>query len=110
MIYKNISTFRKTFHGVTFNPGEIKSVPGYINDMSFIRVSSLPKEPPQGNEKANKKISKPEKKPQAKPSENKKVESSKKKEEKLEEPKKVEEVKETEKIKEEKLDGTDSNQ
>lgn len=110
MIYKNISTFRKTFHGVTFNPGETKAVPGYINDMSFIRVSSLPKEPPKGTGKANKQTSKPEKKVQAKTPEPKKVESSKQKEVKPEPPKKVEEVKQENKIKEEKLDGTDSNQ
>ena len=31
MFYKNISTSVKTFHGVTFKPGEIKEVSEYIN-------------------------------------------------------------------------------
>lgn len=36
--YKNISNSPKTFYGVTFNPNEIKEVPGYINHISMIRV------------------------------------------------------------------------
>lgn len=42
MFYKNISSATKTFYGVTFNPGEIKEVPGYINDKSF-RCCAAPK-------------------------------------------------------------------
>lgn len=38
MRYKNISPFVKTFHGVTFNPGEIKDVCGNINDPAMIIV------------------------------------------------------------------------
>lgn len=47
MLYKNISLTRKTFHGVTFEPGETKEVPGYINNRGFIRVAEMPKEPPK---------------------------------------------------------------
>lgn len=36
--YKNISYSAKTFYGVKFEPGETKSVPGYINCASFVRV------------------------------------------------------------------------
>jgi len=42
MIYKNISACKKTFYGVVFNPGDIKEVPGYINDRQMIVESSLP--------------------------------------------------------------------
>ena len=36
--YKNISFSAKTFYGVKFAPGELQSVPGYINDPSMVRV------------------------------------------------------------------------
>ena len=36
--YKNISNSPKTFYGVTFNPNDIKEVPGYINHINMIRV------------------------------------------------------------------------
>ena len=36
--YKNLSKAVKTFYGVTFLPGDVKSVSGYINDLKFIRV------------------------------------------------------------------------
>ena len=36
--YKNISYSAKTFYGVKFEPGETKSVPGYINCASLVRV------------------------------------------------------------------------
>lgn len=36
--YKNISYSAKTFYGVKFEPGEIKEVPGYINDAKMVRV------------------------------------------------------------------------
>lgn len=36
--YKNLSNAVKTFYGVTFLPGDVKSVPGYINNLKFIRV------------------------------------------------------------------------
>lgn len=39
MKYKNVSRIVKTFHGVTFQPGETKSVTNYINDISMIRVT-----------------------------------------------------------------------
>lgn len=38
MYYKNVSYSEKTFYGVTFKPGEIKQVPGYINDLHMIKV------------------------------------------------------------------------
>lgn len=37
--YKNIGTVTKTFYGVKIAPGETKSVPGFINSKSFVRVS-----------------------------------------------------------------------
>lgn len=36
--YKNISFSAKTFYGVKFEPGEIKSVPGYINCHGMVRI------------------------------------------------------------------------
>ena len=36
--YKNLSNAVKTFYGVTFLPGDVKSVPGYIDNLKFIRV------------------------------------------------------------------------
>lgn len=36
--YKNISFSAKTFYGMRFEPGEIKSVPGYINCQSMVRI------------------------------------------------------------------------
>ena len=36
MLYKNISHSVKTFYGVTFKPGEIKEVPGFINNNKMI--------------------------------------------------------------------------
>ena len=38
MFYKNVSYSAKTFHGVTFQPGEIKEVSEYINDVFMVRV------------------------------------------------------------------------
>lgn len=38
MFYKNLAYSEKTFYGVTFKPGEIKEVPGFINDDNFIAV------------------------------------------------------------------------
>lgn len=36
--YRNISFSAKTFYGVRFEPGEVKSVPGYINSASMLRI------------------------------------------------------------------------
>ena len=48
MFYKNNSFVAKTFYGVTFQPGEIKDVPGYVNDKDFKRVASpVKQEPPK---------------------------------------------------------------
>ncbi len=41
MTYKNVSYKQKTFYGVTFKPGDTKSVKGYINDPKMILVSSI---------------------------------------------------------------------
>lgn len=38
MTYKNASLTTKTFYGVAFEPGQIKDVPGYINDTKFILI------------------------------------------------------------------------
>ena len=47
LVYKNNSISVKTFYGVTFRPGDIKEVPGYINSNKFIRMKSVPKELPE---------------------------------------------------------------
>ena len=54
LLYKNTSNAVKTFHGVTFQPGDIKEVSGYINDIHFIRVNSIPQEPPKSVDSADK--------------------------------------------------------
>ena len=41
--YKNTSLSVKTFYGVTFNPGDIHTVSGYVNDPSMIRIKEKPK-------------------------------------------------------------------
>ena len=38
--YKNISTTKKTFYGVSFIPGDVKEVPGYINAAGMVRVTN----------------------------------------------------------------------
>lgn len=54
--YKNLSSITKTFYGVTFKPGETHQVPGYINSPQFIKVNSVPEEPPKaaGDKKTSK--------------------------------------------------------
>lgn len=42
MRYQNTSNFVKTFHGVTFQPGEIRDVCGNINDPAMIIVFGIP--------------------------------------------------------------------
>ena len=39
--YKNISFSAKTFYGVRFEPGQKKSVPGYINSPGMVRVFGI---------------------------------------------------------------------
>ena len=41
MVYKNISSATKIYYGVTFKPGDVKTVPGYVNDRHMI-PSALP--------------------------------------------------------------------
>ena len=38
MFYKNLSTSTMKFYGVEFRPGEVKEVPGYINDFRMFPV------------------------------------------------------------------------
>ena len=38
MRYKNIGRGVKTFRGVTFKPGDTKTVKGFINDPKMIRI------------------------------------------------------------------------
>lgn len=48
MYYKNLSNTVKTFYGVTFEPNEIKEVPGYINHPKFLITDKpIHKEPPK---------------------------------------------------------------
>ncbi len=46
MYYTNGSAITKTFHGITFRPGETKEVPGIINDPKFVPFSTR-QEPPK---------------------------------------------------------------
>lgn len=39
--YKNISCSAKTFYGVTFKPGDVKEVPGYINCQGMTRIFGI---------------------------------------------------------------------
>lgn len=73
--YRNLSNTTKTFHGVTFKPGEIKECPGLINHNQFIKVKSVAKEPPKRTESKPKDVQpKPEPKPQKKQETEPKVE------------------------------------
>ena len=42
MLYRNISYSVKTFYGVTFEPGQVKEVPGYINNKDMIVEETVP--------------------------------------------------------------------
>ena len=42
VIYKNLSHATKTFYGVTFKPGEVHEVPGYIHHIKFRRLDKMP--------------------------------------------------------------------
>ena len=46
MFYKNLAYSEKTFYGITFKPGEVKEVPGFINDQYVIAVDA-PKSTPK---------------------------------------------------------------
>lgn len=39
--YKNIGYSSKTFYGITFKPGDIREVPGYINASGMSRVDGV---------------------------------------------------------------------
>lgn len=41
--YKNISCSVKTFYGVTFEPNDVKEVPGYINSQGMLRIFNTKK-------------------------------------------------------------------
>lgn len=41
--YKNMSRTTKTFYDTAFRPNETHEVPGYINDLEFVRVTSVEK-------------------------------------------------------------------
>lgn len=68
--YKNISFSAKTFYGVKFNPGDVKSVPGYINSSGMVRIFGVKPElnkapiyevPTESTRGRKKKTSEPEK-------------------------------------------------
>ena len=75
--YKNTSLSVKTFYGVQFKPGEIHSVPGFINDPALIRCAAKPKEVPKATAQAPKPSGQSNKSSQAaaKPQEPEKEES-----------------------------------
>lgn len=55
MFYRNNSFVTKTFYGITFRPGDVKEVPGYINDKRFDVVAApKQKEPPKSVEQPTK--------------------------------------------------------
>ena len=66
MIYKNLGHTTRTFHGVTFNPGDTKEVNGYINAKEFVAVDKLDtvsdKKEPEKEDKKEDKRSKDNKK------------------------------------------------
>ena len=51
VLYKSFCRSPKTFYGVTFNYGDSKAVPGYINDRRFVCLDSHYTEP-EGHLKA----------------------------------------------------------
>lgn len=64
MYYKNVSCITKTFYDVTFNPGDEKEVPGYINDKYMIVIDALKKPAEQQkSEKPKSETKAPDKKP-----------------------------------------------
>ena len=44
-----MSRITQTFYGVEFKPGDVKEVPGYINDPHFVIRKHLPVIPPVDN-------------------------------------------------------------
>ena len=70
MLYKNISYSVKTFYGVEFKPGEVKEVPGYINNPTMIAVNSYPvQEASKPSKPSSEKSKKPSEKPVVIPAE-----------------------------------------
>ena len=74
MLYKNTSNVTKTFHGVTFKPGEMHNVPGYIYDVRFVKVKAdaektdaAPQEEAKPAEKKTEDAKKTKEKPKDKP-------------------------------------------
>ncbi len=55
MFYKNFSNATFTFYGVTFKPGEIKEVEGYINHPKFVRITDKEKIAKADSKKENQK-------------------------------------------------------
>lgn len=43
--YKNATSYTREFYGVTFAPGTVASVPGFINLTGFIKVHELDQKP-----------------------------------------------------------------
>lgn len=66
--YKNIGCSAKTFYGVTFEPDEIKEVPGYINNPNMVRVFQAVKQTSAKKRPYNKKPNKVETQPAVSPS------------------------------------------
>ncbi len=71
LTYKNVSYSTKTFHGVTFKPGEVHQVPNYINDPLMIVVVPPEVQDKKRAQKESPKVSQKDSTPQdndAKPS------------------------------------------
>lgn len=92
MYYKNVSYSVKTFYGVTFEPGEIKNVDRYINNVWLIPVGEQVNEQNTTQKKpsseSKKEIPREAPKPAKQPEPSKKEEPAKQEEAKLEEEKK----------------------
>ena len=78
MFYKNNSFVTKTFYGVTFQPGEVKEVPGYINNKSFdiVAAPNTPQEPPKVEQPTKSELPKETAKPDGRRTRKKSVDHS----------------------------------
>ena len=77
--YQNIGASTKTFYGVTFKPGDIHQVSGFINNKYFIRVKPPVEEKPVETKVETKetKVETKEKKSETKKSDSSKSSNSK---------------------------------
>ena len=58
MKYRNLSVIAKSYYGVTFLPGEVKEVPGYIHNRYFEKVTETNEEIKTSESVRSRKVSK----------------------------------------------------